>query len=117
MPPAKDIEASMQDLNLTLGHLQPLLARLLSMTQTAGDSSSQKLDDLTQSLNAVVCSLERMATRQQQIQSEMADLAKTEAALTGRMTAMGKRFSEGAAQMDRLESLLTELIRLLQDPT
>lgn len=117
MPPAKDIETSMQDLNLTLGHLQPLLTRLLSMTQTAGDSSSQKLDDLTQSLNAVARSLEGMATRQQQIQSEMVDMAKTEAALTGRMTAMDKRFGDGASQMDRLEGLMSELIRLLQDPT
>ena len=46
----KDMETSMQDLKLTLEHLHPLLAHLLSTAQESVGTSGQKLDALPKKL-------------------------------------------------------------------
>jgi flagellar biosynthesis chaperone FliJ len=112
----KDMDTSMQDLTLTLGHLHPLLAHLLSTAQASVGTSGQTLDALTQSLTQVAQSLENLVGQQEHIQKDLLDQALKELTLRDALAVMDRRISKTTDQMGRLESLLTDLIDELRGP-
>lgn len=116
MTTGQDIEMALQDLKLTLGHLHPLLWRLMGLLQSAGSAKAGKIDDLAQSLTHIARALETMAKRQEQVQGILIDRLTEDARLGAAMAVMDKRISRTTDQMGRLETLMADLIDELRGP-
>ena len=105
----------LDELTLTLRHLQPVLARITELVQSA-DGATPGMTQLGQQLERIAAGLEAQNTQMKDLRTETTRMAEAMQRTQEQLDAISKRFTREAQGRARLEEKIAALLEVLTAP-